>query len=526
MRRTKGRLGQRTKLSLVVGNTLYLDSFIGGVVSATSFEPSASAAVALKEEAVDVASGSDWPQRPDGVGDRDLLNEWLRLRTPKASISGRKRKDGTVKRTPHSYSNIAKPRGTALNDAGMMRQDVYATPLKERIARLQNSHASRYRSGAARGIVQEMVNTKALRYAQACHKHTVDVWEPIVLGLKAKAIKDAEAYDFDERMTMRKMELYEDRRDIDVTGMDWHEAANDASVAAVIGHFVGPIKPIGTVVPSVKQDVESPEMLMAKLEAKRYNRRRRELEQAEDMRSVYEKKRAIRAETLTPYEAMVLQGNLKQQVENFYWNRKKIHMFKARCAPEITRAKRKVLALWNEQQGENHRAVYDRSIARQYLLRNLRKSHRPQTLSKYQPISRKTFALFSGAGNWLPSSEETRNTYFKSDPVADSLMLRARFHYYKKRKKELAETFSKLLGTTPVVSAVAKTPVGQGKMFTSDEILTSLYHRIVSDWEKAKAAIKVEVSAARQKILGTEWVATQEGVLIPADTGLVLEPGW
>lgn len=524
-------LGQRSPLSLVIGAPS-VDNYISNV-RPTVAPAGVAAAVALKEETVEVTSGGDWPSRPEGVSEQDLLNEWLRLHTPKSSVSGKKKKDGTFKRSPSSYSDIMLPKGIMVGDSHA-RQDVYATTLKERVARINKSSESRYRRGPARGNVEELVNPKASKYVLDSFVQRVSIWQDVVAGLCGKANRDAAAYDFNDRIEARQLEWSYDSHD--VSGLRLMEAANDASVSNKIEQFVGPIKPlvIGVDVWEVQskayadaveqamapwgEEVISPDEVMAKLEAKRYNQRRRELEEVFSEHVVVEQKKKF--DPIAPAVSLAPVSQWREKLEGFYYNTNPMFNFRGNelTPPSIKVACRALMTMWNEAKGHKWLAMASRVQQYQYRLKALRTANKAH--SKYQPISRKRFVALSNQGQWLPGVID-RNKMFEECPELKSINLRTRFHYYKKRKKELTQAFAALDVPTVVetkvhtttVQPVAAAVAPSSTVFT--EALDVIFKKVVADVEFAKAEIKGAVENALVQLQRGGFAANDAGILVP-----------
>lgn len=521
MRRGKARLKGAKPLSLAVSSlaptTPYLTVVSRGEPAVPASVAPVATAAALKEEAVEVAVGGDWPSRPAGVSEEVLYNEWLRVHTPKATVATSKRMaDGSYKRKSYNYSNILRPKAIAIG-VGVMRHDCYVIPLREYMSRINESATSRYKTGA-RSPVKELVNPKAEKYILDCHAHRALVWKGVVRGCIAKSQADASQYSFKDRIEMRRLEKQDDPSQYDASGVYWEQAVSDASAAANDESFVGPIaactvpdKDINTYFVS---DPEA-ELVMWSVREHDYLLRHQQLEQAFAAASVKAPVISSPVEEPRPISSV---GKWRSFLENYYLARRKNMLLSA----DYIREMRALSVDWNDHTGWSHRQMKSRVTQYQYMLRSVAKRNRPVTVSEYHPVSANTFWKMFTSGHSLPGEDFDMNTYFQPNVDAERAMLRARFHSYKLRKAELTETFRNHVKDKVLVKK-PDTP--------ADEVLCRLYDRLVADTRKAKAEIKSLVVAAKVHFADMEFVQTESGLLLPAvmldvQRELAMEPRW
>lgn len=188
--------------------------------------------------------GSDWPSRPSGVSDSDLYQAWLLLKTPWATVSGKKNKDGVVIRTPYSYSRTVQPRAISTSDERVSYPDAYVITRSDMLSRLNKSARTRFRKGMNPYVASNIVNLenkKATQFYQEVHAHRVSVWSGFLTELvDIHRLKPTDmGYKevlFDTVSNINAMKF-------STSGIETSTPINDASVN-VVKQFVGPVVPV------------------------------------------------------------------------------------------------------------------------------------------------------------------------------------------------------------------------------------------------------------------------------------------
>lgn len=492
MKRGNRKLVKNRLAAAIVGvDTPYLTVLSGTTMINSPPSTAASTAVALDESSDEGSVGGDWPSRPEGVSDSVLLDAWLQLHTPKATVHLVKKKGNKV-RPPYAKSGIHVPKATCLGFGNpAYKKGVHVTSEAGMRAKMDRSLQSRMAVGATANV-SPFVTPKAEQYVLDCWAHRCSVVKDELDAIKAwsnavhnKAPSHAEVVE----LHIIRKETEEDPSRYDTSGLLWETSCNDASVA-MNDDFVGPLQPVYVSKDATNVYYPLDSTVVESMEAAASYHR--EVLQ-------FQLERAFSGATDVVKKELESE---RKSVETFFSLRSKgVDNFSQKWVQD----KRKQLSNYLNSVSSSAAEASSRWLQYRYKLQGLKR----KVSSAYEPISQDKFWSLFRSGHSLPGEDFDNNTYFTEDREVYKAALKTAFHYYKKRRAELREAFASHVAVAPKV--IVKKPDTP-----SDEALCRLYDRILAEAHAAKDCLKVQANAAKAQFNGQSFVQADSGIFIPA----------